>query len=481
VAKPIRPGPRSRGPFIGSSRLTTNGLLGRQQFEDGGDWFQDELGAESPIQLGSQQSEHPPRQANDDLGYFFDEGMVEEEVWAEVEARATVVAAQPALPVGDQDYDWNENYDDPVLADIEWSPIQPNAPPTGDQPPDDAFDWGSVDLDDDWSTLIDDDDDANQSNAPVSQDQPPDDAWPWLDDEQDEFLPDDPVAPALPANGIDDAWDWDTDHDDWAPVDEAQSQNPGPALDDAWPLEADEQDDWQLDDFVHGTVVAGAAELSPPDAWEWDDYADSDSISLGSQQSDAAPLLPYTAEDAWPWDDVTDDQPDWLQGTDDPVGANAPAQLPYVSAHEWDDSQDDFDDDFFDHFGNEDVEMAGDDAWPWDQADEDLDDWSVWLPLEAQGTSFVQLAGLGPDDAWPHDDTTDDITDWYAGADDPVGPDAPVPLPYVSEDAWPHDDVTDDTPDWFAGNDDAVGPDKPFVTGTRKLRVIGSMIVRRLR
>lgn len=314
-----------------------------------------------------------------------------------------------ALPPGD-DLTW---FDDPDLDDLVIDDYANDVDPM--QPPDDAWPWDDVLLEDDQQSF--DGPPAAADAVQASAPQPPDDAWCW-DDLADDGADASADAPTVGADVaaavaglLADAWNWDESADD-------DGDLAAPA----------------------GVLGADALVLDATfdDPWPWDDGADAawpEVVDDAELAADAAPAVDGLTADAWPWDDALDDGIESVAdgqpvATDDPVP---------VDAWSWDDAADGWPESADDATVPADAAAAPPDmppaeAWAWDEAgDGSHEEPGASAPVTTD--AGVAPADAPAQDGWYWNDSADEAANQDVFDSCPVGTDAVV-IPITTPPAW---------------------------------------------
>lgn len=208
---------------------------------------------------------------------------------------------------------------------------------------------------------------------------------------------------------------------------------------------------WVIDVASSAPVGFNQPPLPQPDEtfifW-WDDYDDPEVNDLqwsGPVQPNAPPAPIHDESDLFE-DDIGEDSESWIFGDSQPVGPNAFTGTPPADAFDYDEDHTDdwewfdsaavsstvsqpplfddpwpYDEDHTDDWNEESAPIGPDqparpaeDAYPWDDPEEWLDEQPDDDGFNVRNASNIPLPGNGPEDAWPWDDPedyTDDIWD----------------------------------------------------------------------
>jgi hypothetical protein len=418
--------------------------------DDPSQFFEDQLGS-APISEGYQQADlvvDVP--LSDGLEYFvafFCEGETVADVSIEIAANSQVVVADVVVAAAAAyEIDWFSLYDQPEPDDHEWSgPVQAQAPP-------------DVTFNDDWNWLEDASDstleileDSDPVAPPAAVDAPPAEGWTWDDEISALAVPDGyqqtdivPNTDASPPH----EWDWDEfavdDIDAIASPVQADAVTAPAILDPEWDWINEVGDELTDDSAPVGADIALAGLVD--DAWDWSETADAD-IDDPSGPVGAAIVVdvrPFFGDDA---EHLLEEAGGHVVSDGYQQSDNAATGAPtIVSTDDWDFALE-VDEDFFDDFGNEDLdEPVLDDPYDWFTDTHEGLPYSLNADSAPVGADLVVPVSMPVDDA--HDWTETAFDEWD-GSSAPVGADvAAAPQLAPSEDwNWTDDSVDEPQPE----------------------------------
>ena len=360
---------------------------------------------------------------------FFDERGEGDTDWLEAQwglfdpVEPTVIAAY--LPGQPDVWDFGDDPGDTVVSD---SYLQSDVPVAylGDQPEFSAFFEDPGEGDDDWATQEWDLFEPVGANVPVPWNGP-EDAWDWGYEE----LEDEP-------------W-WQID--DATTVENGLAVRAGLAYQDEWPYwdgESEGDDDWATQEWDLYSELAASVPLAgigPEDVYPWDEEESDETWWTWIEYEQAinpGVLLPWLQpEDDWEWSYEETEDDSWERWTDQAIPTiNAPANQ-IEDAWDWSYEEPEEDTWLF----RADVarptiqapKQPDEHGWDWEEEPEDESWWQIDDQTTVQNGTPIPANAL--EDAW--DWTYEEVEDlWWDGLDDSATLQVPPLVSPIPEDAW---------------------------------------------